>query len=284
MVDHRVGKLSVSLVLLASIGMVWAPTGRADSETAALTAAVQARDIIVERLQGLQTQQVFKETVTATVKDGLNALLRSRNDQAYGQIMTQEWQTEGVTALATLSTDFEPAPAASLYEPMGLMGFAPDAARDLGDHAPLFKFLGKLYDGLRDRMGNAFIRQGLIGDAYTVTYALPVVFTPRKGQWKQEYAANKQWIEYRRHFIPLTGIATYYAADLACKHFGAQYGVPAQICGMAADKLKTLMGRYVTPKISDFTFNLANGKKHPWNVTREDLIVVDAQSLKKELP
>jgi hypothetical protein len=129
------------------------------------------------------------------------------------------------------------------------------SAFELGDHDPLSPWLSNFYVTLFNKTKGVIRSIRLIEDIQKMNYALNVVFRP-KGNWRGNVTYDLDRVEYRKHFIPMSDIVTYWVTLEACKHYAGQYG---QFCGDGATELEKLMGRYVAPKVSDWVFAKATG-------------------------
>jgi hypothetical protein len=129
---------------------------------------------------------------------------------------------------------------------------------DLGDHAPLFQWLTNYVDVLNQKTRGIVGKLQLISDLMTLNYAIPVVFHP-SGEWKAS-TTNKDWVEYRLHFIPFANIISYWGALEGCKYGVKRSGISilGQLCEPISGKIEHVMGRYIAPRMSDYVFVDAN--------------------------
>ena len=227
---------------------------------AVVSAGLGARDRAIGDVAAPDVRRVAQSALNALVHDGVVAL-REHGDGSMAASFEQSWNGSYANALVGMS------------------------ALDLGDHPPLSHWLANFYNKLELRLGSSLIHQGLLGDVYDMNYALPVVFAPR-GAWRATVAADRDWVEYRKHFIPFADVVTYYGVSIACNAIAAKQGLGKQgkqLCGKVAVKLRELMGRYVAPKVSDFVYNKANGISTKLVITRSDLVYTDAQTLVTEI-
>lgn len=225
----------------------------------AIQAALGAREISINEVSGSEIREASQQTLNTVVKQGLMAL-RSEGYAQTARNYESEWNRN--------FSEF----------------FVSPSFFDLGDHRPLSAWLARFYTMLEGRLGSNVIHQGLLGDVYDMNYAIPIVFTPM-GQWRTN-SMKRDSIEYRKHFIPFTNIVTYWSAYLACNRVMANYNVGksgSKICKTVAGKLRFAMGRYVAPKISDFTFAKINGMSTRLNITSADLVYTNAGQLAQEL-
>lgn len=170
------------------------------------------------------------------------------------------------------------------------LGLPVAVSKDLGDHPPLSMWLENYYQMLSARTRGVIRQIRLIDDIHKMNFALAVVFHPR-GQWQLQYA-GKEWIEYRRHFIPMANIVTYWGSYLGCRYITVKYPDLKQMkryCGKIATKLEWAMGQYIAPKLSDAVFKRAN-LRHAKAVeslndidSLEQILSESAQSVQAEL-
>lgn len=241
----------------------------ADTALQAVQSALNARSQSITNISGNQFGSVSQWTLNLLVNESVEAF-RAVGDTQTAVEVSSDWQINYADALDQTI----------LYSNGSGMHIL-----DLGDHKPLLQFLANLFDKLEDRVGSSILYSGIIGDIYQMNYALPIVFTP-KGSWRTNVTPNRDWVEYRKHFIPFANIITYYAANIACNKIIAQQNMGNQgkkLCTKISEKLRFAMGRYVAPKVSDFIFNKANGVKAELNISSSDLVYTDAALLLNEV-
>lgn len=131
----------------------------------------------------------------------------------------------------------------------------------LGDHRPLSQWLARTYSMLEQRLGSARMKDLHLDDIYVVNYAIPVVIDPT-GPW------NKR--EYGRHFIPLSGVVTYWSTLKECMSRFNSY----RLCDRAAEFLEKRVMADVGPKLSDYVYMRFNtrGFRGEFAVTRDELV------------
>jgi hypothetical protein len=248
-------------VLFSFIGLSINNQAHASADPlAAVTAALNARNKAIVDVSGPNGKSVSQWALNTVVGEGIRAL-RENGDAALANQSEKEWDGLFVSILIDSSE------------------------RDLGDHKPLFQWLADFYTKLEDRLGSNFIYNGVIGDVYQMNFAIPVVFSP-KGKWRTPTTPNRDWVEYRKHFIPFANVITYWGTYLACQKITAGQDMGDQgkkLCKTVSEKLRHAMGRHVAPKISDFIFNKANGLNPSLNITQEDLVYTDAASILNEV-
>jgi hypothetical protein len=128
-------------------------------------------------------------------------------------------------------------------------------SHELGDHDPLSPWLANYYNVLSAKTDGVIKGVQLIQDINTMNYALGVVLRPH-GAWRTNTDYDR--IEYRKHFIPMADIITYWTSLELCKHYVK--GMGKQFCGKGATELETLMGRYVAPEVSDYVWARVSGQ------------------------
>lgn len=252
---------STQPTILAGIllSFVFGPTSaQADSLAQArllrgMQSALDARDHAIADVSGENARAAGQNALNSVVFAGIGAL-RETGNGALADRYEGEWNGGFSTYL------FE--------------------NKDLGDHAPLMKWLADFYNKLEERLGSSIPYNGVLGDVYAMNYAIPIVFSP-KGDWRTFYG-DRDWVEYRKHFIPFANVITFYGVKFACNRFVRNTDLGNQgkkLCVKVSEKLRFLMGRYVAPKISDFVFNRANGIESTLNITSADLGYTDAAQL-----
>lgn len=261
---NRVGKIgfaifaSLALQHTAAVADIEV-TMDSDITLKAIDAALGSRETSITEISGSEIREASQQTLNTVVKQGFMAL-RSEGYNKTAQGYENEWNRN--------FSEF----------------FVRNSFFDLGDHRPLSAWLARFYTMLEGRLGSNIIHQGIIGDVYDMNYAIPIVFTPM-GTWRGS-SMKRDSIEYRKHFIPFTNIVTYWGAYIACNRVMAGYNVGksgGKICKTIAEKLRFVMGRYVAPKISDYTFYKVNGVSTRLNITSRDLVYTNAGQLAQEL-
>jgi hypothetical protein len=238
-----------------------AGTTLAPDALAGIQAALGARDHAVADVSGSDIKQASQTALNTIVAEGVRAL-RTNGDGGLARKYEGEWEQK-------FSTEFT----------SGI------DALDLGDHKPLSQWLANFYDKLEERLGRTVIRQGLLGDIYLMNFAIPITFAP-KGTWRTAETPNRDWVEYRKHFIPFANVVTYWAVNIACNKImkGQDMGKQGQkLCSKVAEKLRFVMGRRIAPKISDFIFNKANGAPASLDLTPADYVYQNAEDLAREI-
>ena len=112
--------------------------------------------------------------------------------------------------------------------------------RDIGDHDPLSQWLADTYQKLEDILGKEICEFLHLDDINTVNFALPVVFSCTIAFHKGDY---------QMHFVPLSGVVTYWGTVLSCWVFTS--GIGSFFCSPLGMLTERLMVRYIAPGLSD---------------------------------
>lgn len=132
---------------------------------------------------------------------------------------------------------------------------------DIGDHAPLVKWLADFYDKVEAKLGVTLCKMTHISDIKTFNFCIPVVFHPCTFDMGGVTLSRKD--EYRNHFSQgltyygLLPVVTYWVADIGCM-FGT-VGIGALLCGPVAGLAEIACANTVAPKVSDRVFDRACG-------------------------
>jgi hypothetical protein len=224
-------KLTVvfAMSLFVSMGALSAPANAASSEDIhnGLQAAYDANSAVVA--------DFTNGVVAASAQNGLNvmvargiAILREIGETQAADQFESEWNNQFSHYLIS---------------------------HELGDHDPLSPWLANYYNVLSAKTDGVLKAFQLVQDINTMNYALGVVLRPN-GAWRTHTDYDR--IEYRKHFIPMADILTYWSSLELCKHYVK--GMGKQFCGKGATELETLMGRYVAPKMSDYVWARVSGQ------------------------
>lgn len=132
-------------------------------------------------------------------------------------------------------------------------------ALDIGDHQPLNQWMADYYEVLAQRFGENLLKQLHLDDVLVLNYTIPVVFKPN-GNAK----ANQTWdiVEYRKHFVPFSGIVSYWVSLGVCMYASAQTGNTqlSENCTQIAGLIRKGMVMYPAPKLSDWIYEKATHK------------------------
>lgn len=233
---------SFTLVVVSLLSTLGASSIAFADGTPGIVDAYNAQRQIREELSQGNTAESSQQALNILVDQGLTALSES-GDATLADQLRGEWNTQFANFLPS---HFAP----------GTFGLD-----DLGDHDPLSPWLEKFHDTLKQKTGGVIGAIRIVNDIFTMNYALGVVLHPKSTKWKTGEAQEDEW-EYRKHFIPMANIITYWVTLEACNYVAAKkFPAAKQFCGTAASKLEFYMGRYWAPKLSDYVYRSANGIK-----------------------
>ena len=119
-------------------------------------------------------------------------------------------------------------------------------ARDLGDHAPLSKWLADKISLLELILGTQLMKATRLYDLKVINYGLPMVF---------RCLDHADEVEYGKHFIPLTGVVIYWTSFFVC--VGGTWGTGFLFCGPLAMGAEFLTVNLIAPRLNHFCWNLA---------------------------
>lgn len=127
-------------------------------------------------------------------------------------------------------------------------------AKDLGDHRPLSEWLASVYMRLELLLGKPLMAWTHLDDIKVLNFAIPVVFDARmeSGYWDSDDPKP----EYKLHFVPFSGVVTYWSAYLACTI--ATEGIGSVWCSPIASVGENAMVHFIAPRISDRVYDFAN--------------------------
>jgi hypothetical protein len=112
--------------------------------------------------------------------------------------------------------------------------------RDIGDHEPLSQWLAQAYKDIEAALGKGVCEFFHLDDINIINYALPVVF-------KCSIAFDK--IDYGQHFVPLTGVVTYWVSAGVCVL--ASSGLLSFFCSPIGMLAEHLMISFIAPPIGN---------------------------------
>ncbi len=230
------------LVAVASPVLAHATTG-----TPGVVDAYNAGHLIQTQLNSGNIAEPAQKALNILVARGI-ANLAAAGETTLADQLDREWNSGFVDYLPRhLVADFA--------SPYGV------SFVDIGDHDPLSPWLAKFHDTLSEKTGGIIDGIRIVHDIFTMNYALGVVLHPKSTKWKSGQAQEDEW-EYRKHFIPMANIITYWVTLETCNYVAAKkFPQAKQLCDTAATKLEFYMGRYWAPKISDFVYEKANGTR-----------------------
>jgi hypothetical protein len=219
-------KLSIILATSLMTFAVSANADISDSQHQGLQAAYDANTAIVADFQSGVVATSAQNALNVMVARGIQ-ILRDIGEGAAADQFESEWNSQFTNYLTT-----------------NLL-----FAHELGDHEPLLPWLANYYNVLNAKTDGIIKAVQIVQDINTMNYALGVVLRPN-GSWRTYTDYDR--IEYRKHFIPMADIITYWTSLELCKHYIT--GLGKQVCGKGATELETLMGRYVAPELSDYVW------------------------------
>ena len=120
---------------------------------------------------------------------------------------------------------------------------------DLGDHEPLSQWIDDVYNRVADKLDERILNLIRFSDIYVINYALPVVLKPRSPEWDRD--------EYRMHFVPYSGVVTYWTVNISCQVATGGIG-SVVVCPLAGRTAEKIMVKSVGPRISDRVYDRAN--------------------------
>jgi hypothetical protein len=132
-----------------------------------------------------------------------------------------------------------------------LSRFVRGVVEDIGDHAPLSQWLSDLYNELETLFGPEVMHYTHLEDIKTFNYTIPVVFN-------MQNILNDPNIdepEYAKHFVPFTGVTTYWSVWIVCEVVTYSSGWFV-ICTPAATAGEYVMENYIAPHYSQKAYDL----------------------------
>jgi hypothetical protein len=120
---------------------------------------------------------------------------------------------------------------------------------DIGDYRPLSEWLAKWYDKLEDAIPPKIFQLTRLKDLKVLNYGIPVAFDPKNSSWDKE--------EYSKHFVPLSGVITYWSVQASCTIGTSGIGLLI-ICSIASRSAEKIMLNKIAPKLSDRIYDNAN--------------------------
>lgn len=122
--------------------------------------------------------------------------------------------------------------------------------RDLFDHDPWSQWLVTFYNALETCLGYDLTIALHLDDIKLINYAITVAFDPTNPQW--------DIVEYRKHFVPLAGSISYWAAYISCVAVTYGSGAIAMVCSPIGEMVEYVMRTYIAPPLSDKVYDKAN--------------------------
>jgi hypothetical protein len=244
---NRTMPVVAALVFIAHSVAAFAATS---AGTPGLIDAFNVESNVHAELSAGNFSQPAQQTLNILVKKGI-ANLAAAGETTLASQLESEWNS-GLSDYLPNHVVVDQTASASL-------GFI--TVLDIGDHDPLSPWLAKFHDTLSAKTMGIIDGFQVVHDIFTMNYALGVVLHPKANSWKSASATSQEneW-EYRKHFIPMANIISYWATLETCNYVTkAKAPALARLCKPAATKLEFYMGRYWAPKMSDFVYEKANG-------------------------
>jgi hypothetical protein len=232
--------LFAALVSFAVAGSAFAaPT----TNTPGIVDAYNAGQAIRADFNAGNVAQPAQQALNVLVEHGIELLVAHGDGQLADQL-DREWNSSFQNYL----------PLHAITDSSGAEHFM-----DIGDHDALSPWLANFIQILNAKTKGILGGLQIVADINTMNYALAVVLHPKDTKWKSGVSQADEW-EYRKHFIPMANIVTYWVTLETCNYV-AKTKMPSikKLCPKAATKLEFYMGRYWAPKISDFVYEKANG-------------------------
>jgi hypothetical protein len=217
--------------------------------------SLKARDSLIQDFIAGRAHIAAESVLDRVVVESLDALAREGSPEVAAEYR-EIWEREFARNLASRFTK-------------------------IGDHEPLSRYLAKLLPILSGTLGKNSKYADLLSDLITLNYAIPVVFAPR-GDWKRSRNENANRKEYQKHFVPFSGVLTYYTTLGTCRAVAKKYGLDAlgrRLCPKIAVRLETEMSAHLAPKISDYVYDRANGAATLLRLSASDFTYTDIASL-----
>jgi hypothetical protein len=174
-----------------------------------------------------QLSQMTKQAVRYLVEEGARQLLASGKPEVAAKL---EWEAEVVNSQVLSVVD--------LF--------------DLGDHRPLDSGFAALYQLMKENLGSEVLVKFHLDDADVLNYSTPVVFQPR-GDRRTGEAWSRE--EYRKHFVPFSGVITYWVSYGGCLVATQSEPILAAFCGVTAQGMRKAVVKSVGPLLSDRVYD-----------------------------
>ncbi len=110
---------------------------------------------------------------------------------------------------------------------------------DLGDHAPLSKWLADKTAMLELLLGTEVMKLTRLYDLKVINYGLPMVF---------RCLDHVDEVEYGKHFVPLSGVVIYWTSFFVC--VGGTWGTGFMFCGPLAMGAEFITTKWIAPKLN----------------------------------
>jgi hypothetical protein len=209
-------------------------SGHAFADSAAtpgLQDAYQAHQQVVDQLRAGNLEEPAQKALNILVARGVSVLAESGNTELAAQF-NDDWNTNYKNYLPThiISDGSDEEGTVSIL--------------DIGDHDPISPWLANFHDTLKTKTSGLIDGFQIVQDIDTMNYALNVVLHPRSKSWKSGESFQADEWEYRKHFIPMANIITYWVTLESCDYVAATKAPAIKpYCSVASEKLEFYMGR-----------------------------------------
>jgi hypothetical protein len=224
------------LALILATFAVAVPSAKSSAMSFTADRALRAEALRATGREARTTVAQFQnQDLSQQTQKALNALV---------SIGVAELQKRGYSREAGRWSDSWNNQFANYFDAVGIL--------NLGDHAPLSRWLVGFYNDLEAKLGKTVCEILYLDDLRVFNYAIPVVFNPlglKGDHWDM--------VEYRKHFVPFAAATTYWAGQIACGFVTNIIG--GVICSFAAVVPRYAMQDFIAPSLSDFVFNAAHG-------------------------
>ena len=165
--------------------------------------------------------------------------LRAKNENEFADQSEDEWNSQFKGFLTRMTT-----------------------SHDIGDHAPLIKWLATFYDAVEKKLGVEICKLTHLSDIKTFNYCIPVVFHP--ATFPMDNVAGPRSFEYLRHcnqgavYYGLLPVIAYWVVDIACT--AATYGGGAVFfCGPVGSLAEIVMAKFFATNICEWIYTKSGG-------------------------
>lgn len=198
---------------------------------------------------GLAAEKFVKTELNEIVSDFDRAELSGKMFQALDALLksaTKRLRAKGHRDLAAEITEEWVKIAAINMSEFGVL--------DLGDHEPLSRWLARTHDRIEAKLGKRVCRLLHFSDIKVLNFAIPVVFRPRGSR-------TEKWdrVEYQKHFVPFSGVVTYWAVNGACQVMAP--GLWVYGCGAVSEIPRFAVEKWIAPHVSNRVYAIAHGGK-----------------------
>ena len=205
--------------------------------------------VLLDPASGRAADSYVREGVTDVVNQFNDSRLSGKMFDAIENLIdaaTEKLRDEGNAALAAeISRD---------WLRVAAMNRGQFGTLDLGDHAPLNRWLADTYAKIEARLTPRVCHLFRLDDLKVLNHSIPVVFHPRG--WNGD-----SWdrAEYRKHFVPFSGAVTYWTINGTCKVLTS--GLWSWACGTVSEIPRFAVEKWFAPGTSDRVYATATGAK-----------------------